>query len=125
MNWVSRIPRPPGQLHLHRRRQRVGLGGGRVGGGERRRLRRQRHEGHVHQPGERRQRAGDFIEDVGPDIPVAIDLLNGPDLREDRVPHQLFPVLLLQEVLEAAVLGPGLDQARFELPRRVPVRTKV
>jgi hypothetical protein len=34
-------------------------------------------------------------------------------------------VLLLQEVLEAAVLGPGLDQARFELPRRVPVRTKV
>jgi len=78
------------------------------------RRRRSRHGRHVDQPGVRRQRPSDFIEDVRPHIPIAVHALNRGDLRQQRVADLLLLVLLVEEGLEPLVLGASLLEMRLQ-----------
>jgi hypothetical protein len=78
----------------------------------------------VDQPGVRRERLGDFVQQVGPDVPIAIDPANDGDLRQQRVADLFLAALVGEESLEPPVLAPGLLQPgleHVELPEIVEI----
>src|SRR2546426_616637 len=97
-----------GEPH-HRRAARVGRGRGRRAP--------RRDHGHgrdVREPGVRRQRLRDLIEDVRPDVAVAVDAADDVDLRDQRVSDLLRLALLRDHDVEATLFGAHRIESRFD-----------
>src|SRR5437588_3752126 len=84
--------------------------------GDRRSPRRARpaHRRHARQPGVRRQRLGDLVEQVRPDVAVRVDAADDVDLGAQRVAGLLRLALLRDHGVEAPLLHPHPIEPRLE-----------
>src|SRR5256886_163731 len=96
------------------RPRRVGRPGG---DGRRARGGRPTHRRHAVQPGVRRQRLGDLVEHVRPDIAVRVDAADDADLRDQRVADLLGLPLLRDHGVEAPLLDAHRIEPRLEHPQ--------
>src|SRR6266581_4625970 len=68
------------------------------------------------QPGVGRQRLGDLVEDVGPDVAVRVDAADDVDLLDERVADPLRLALLRDHGVEPLLLDPHGVELRLEYP---------